>query len=327
MPPRLRTFRLRRFPPAQALAYLVLRYIIAALDIFTYDFARRVGKLIGRIMYVLDAKHRRIAFKNIQRAEGMPKSGGDVHRLVRRVYEHFAVGAIETLLMPRMMTRGDLDRFAKFEGFHLLDEALAKGRGAIVVLGHLGNWELMGLAVSMRGYDLSSIARPIENPFLDRYVNRLRRSTGQWIIPKHQAVRSMGESLKANKILAILGDQNARKNGIFVPFFGRPAATVKSPALMALKYGAPIYVANVYRSGRHEHRCQMTGPVPIPQGLDRPKAVEQITADVTARLEGFIREHPEQWMWLHARWKTKPANGANGSESEEEVTSSTAERD
>jgi len=320
------SFRLRRFIPAQALAYLFLRYIIAALDVFTYDFARRVGKLIGRIMYVLDAKHRRIAVKNIQRAEGMPKSDREVHRLVRRVYEHFAVGAIETLLMPRMMTRGDLDKIARFEGLQLIDDALAKGRGAIVVLGHLGNWELLGLAISLRGYDLSSIARPIENPFLDRYVNRLRRSTGQRIIPKHKAVRSMGESLKSNKILAILGDQNARKNGIFVPFFGRPAATVKSPALMALKYGAPIFVANLYRSGRHEHWCVMTGPVPIPQGLDRPKAVEKITSDVTARLEGFIREHPEQWMWLHARWKTKPSNQVNGDESEEGVTSDQAER-
>lgn len=314
------TFRLRRFPPAQALAYLFLRYIIAALDIFTYDFARRVGKLIGRIMYVLDAKHRRIAVKNIQRAEGMPRSDRDVHRLVRRVYEHFAVGAIETLLIPRMVSRGDLDRFVKLENFHLLDEALAKGRGAIVVLAHMGNWEVSGLAVSLKGYDLSSIARPIENPFLDAYVNRLRRSTGQVIIPKHRAVRSMAESLKSNKILAILADQNARKNGVFVPFFGRPASTVRSPALMALKYGAPILAVNLFRSGRNEYRCVMTPEIPIPKAGEREKVIEKITADVTARLEGFIRAHPEQWMWLHARWKTKPSNGIPGEGSEEEVT-------
>jgi KDO2-lipid IV(A) lauroyltransferase len=321
------TFRLRRFLPAQAIAYLFLRYIIAALDVFTYDFARRVGKLIGRIMYVLDAKHRRIAVKNIQRAEGMPRSEREVHRLVRRVYEHFAVGAIETLLIPRMVSRGDLDRFVKLEDFHLLDEALAKGRGAIVVLAHMGNWEVSGLAVSLKGYDLSSIARPIENPFLDAYVNRLRRSTGQEIIPKHRAVRSMAESLKSNKILAILADQNARKNGIFVPFFGRPASTVRSPALMALKYGAPILAVNTFRSGRCEYRAVMTPEIPIPKGLDREKAIEKITTDVTARLEGFIRAHPEQWMWLHARWKTKPSNGPHGDESEEEVTSNQAGRE
>ena len=321
------TFRLRRFLPAQFAMYLLLRYVIAALDVFTYAFARRVGKLIGRFMYVVDAKHRRIAVKNIERAEGMPKKPKEIHRLVRRVYEHFAVGAIETLLIPRMVSRGDLFRFVKLENFHLLDEALAKGRGAIVVLAHMGNWEVGGLAVSLKGYDLSSIARPIENPFLDAYVNRLRSSTGQEIIPKHRAVRSMADSLKSNKILAILADQNARKNGIFVPFFGRPASTVRSPALMALKYGAPILAVKTFRSGRSEYRCVMTPEIPIPQGMDREKAIEKITTDVTARLEGFIREHPEQWMWLHARWKTKPANEANETESEEEVTSTTGERE
>src|SRR5687767_7277497 len=107
MASRKKTFRLRRFLPAQIAMYLLLRYIIATLDIFTYDMARRIGKLIGRLMYALDAKHRRIAVKNIERAEGMPKRSRDVHRLVRRVYEHFAVGAIETLLLPRMVSRGD----------------------------------------------------------------------------------------------------------------------------------------------------------------------------------------------------------------------------
>lgn len=149
--PRQKTFRLRRFPPAQIAMYLLLRYVIATLDIFTYDFARRIGKLIGRLMYVLDAKHRRIAVKNIERAEGMPKTAREIHRLVRRVYEHFAVGAIETLLIPRMMSRGDLDRIVKLEDFHLLDEALARGKGAIVVLAHMGNWEVGGLAVSRKG--------------------------------------------------------------------------------------------------------------------------------------------------------------------------------
>ena len=237
------------------------------------------------------------------------------------------MGAIETLLIPRMMSRGDLDRIVQLENFHLLDDALAKGKGAIVVLAHMGNWEVSGLAVSRKGYDLSSIARPIENPFLDAYVNRLRRSTGQEIIPKQRAVRSMAESLKSNKILAILADQNARKNGVFVPFFGRPASTVRSPALMALKYGAPIFAVNLFRSGRNEYRVVMTPEIPIPKSGDREKVIEKITADVTARLEGFIREHPEQWMWLHARWKTKPANGMSGSESEEEVAAGQADRD
>jgi KDO2-lipid IV(A) lauroyltransferase len=315
---RHKTFRLRRFPPVQLVTYLLLRYVIATLEIFSYDLARRVGKMIGRIMYALDAKHRRIAVKNIERAEGMPKRPRDIHRLVRRVYEHFAVGAIETLLIPRMTSRGDLERIVKMENFQLLDEALAKGRGVIVVLAHMGNWEVSGLAVSRKGYDLSSIARPIENPYLDAYVNRLRRSTGQEIIPKHRAVRSMAESLKSNKILAILADQNARKNGIFVPFFGRPASTVRSPALMALKYGAPIIAANTFRSGRNEYKVVLS-PIPLPTEGDREALIEKITAAVTARLEEFVRQHPEQWMWLHARWKTKPANGAPGVESEEEV--------
>ncbi|MBI4565478.1 MAG: lysophospholipid acyltransferase family protein [Planctomycetes bacterium] len=313
----------------QILSYLLIRYLIAVVDMCPYGAARRLGKLLGRLMYVLDAKHRRIAVKNIARAEGMPRRPSEIHRLVRRVYEHLGISAVETLLIPRLMARDRLSRYVKLENFQIFDKALAEGRGVIVVCAHLGNWELAALATSLAGYPLVSVARPIENPFLDAYVNRLRSSTGQRIVPKYNAVRTMAASLKRNSILAILADQNARKDGVFVPFFGRPASTVRSAALLALKYGAPIIPVNFYRHGRMEHRVVATPPLDVPRdpGITREEAVRRITAAFTARLEAFIREHPEQWMWLHARWKTKPPESAEPGPSDEKTLSRSRRED
>ncbi|HTF55795.1 MAG TPA: lysophospholipid acyltransferase family protein, partial [Planctomycetota bacterium] len=243
-------FRWRRFRPAQLLFYILVRYTFCGLALLETRAALALARLIGRLLFVMDRKHRQIAERNVRRAEGLPKNAREIRRLVLGVYEHFAMSAVETYLIPRMIRRREFARQVERVDWHHMDEALAKGRGAIMACGHLGNWELAGVALSRSGCPLWSVARPIENPYMNAFVDGMRKSWGQKIILQDGAVRGMVDCLKRNSILGLLVDQNVRTNGVFVPFLGRPASTIRSPALLALKYGAPIVPVNIYRDGR-----------------------------------------------------------------------------
>lgn len=299
-------FRWRRFPPFQFLTYVVVRIVFAVIESFDVNLALRLGKAVGRLLYVLDAKHRNIAVKNLQRAEGMPRDPAEIHRLVRRVYEHFGIAAAETLLAARLVQRGELGRWVRLENEGIVHEALKAGRGAILVVAHMGNWELAALAVAAGGFRINSLSRPVENPWLHRYFTPRRQATGHRLVFREGAIAAIGEVLKRNEIIVIMPDQNAHEKGVFVPFMGRPASTGRTTALMALKSGAPIILAKAVRTGRRRHVVRFEAPIARPEGLPLEEAVRRMTAEFTARIERWVREHPEQWMWLHARWKTKP---------------------
>ncbi len=299
-------FRWRRFPPTQFLIYVFIRTLVAVLEMLPDGLALRAGKFVGRLFYLLDAKHRNIGVKNLQRAEGMPKDPAEIHRLIRRVYEHFGVSLAEILLIPRMVARGELSQRVKLEGREHLDRALEEGRGAIIIVPHMGNWELAAMAVAAGGYKVNSVSRPIENPWLHEYFTPRRQATGHKLVFREGAIGAIREVLGRNEVIAIMPDQNAHEKGVFVPFFGRPASTGRTPALMAIKSGAPIIPAKSWRCGRLEHKVVFTPPLRPAPGVPLEEAVTRLTAEMTARIEEWVRERPEQWMWLHARWKTKP---------------------
>jgi KDO2-lipid IV(A) lauroyltransferase len=228
-----------------------------------------------------------------------------VEAFVRRVYLHLADMLVEILVAPRLLRRGNLGTYMEMHGLEHFDRALAAGKGAVLVIGHQGNWEFIGYAVTLAGYPLHAIARPLDNPYLDRYLNRFRTGAGQEIVSKYNVLRQIGDMLDQNKIVVFLADQDARRHGLFVPFFGRPASTYKAPAVMILRHGAPLLVAEIYRKGFLRH-VGIARPVDLPPGLDGEEAVRYLVTTYTASLETFIRRHPEQYLWLHRRWKTRP---------------------
>lgn len=305
-----RKFKLRKFKIAQFAQYFSLMYFILILSVFPLKRAIKLGKICGAMVYFLDARHRKEAAGNVSRAYRNFNTE-QVYNLVRKVYEHIGIGVIENLFLPRIMRKGNLDKFVKLENFAIFDKLLAEGKGLLVVIAHLGNWEMAGLAVALRGYPIVSVARPMDNPYLDKFLNRFRTSTGQGIIPKRKAITTMSEVLAGNKLLVILADQDARGNGVFVDFFGQLASTYRSPALLALRHKTPIVPVNIYRDREGLINCIVTEPI-YSDGIvgERDEKVEKLSALYTARLEQFIRERPEQWMWMHRRWKTQkpPSN-------------------
>jgi KDO2-lipid IV(A) lauroyltransferase len=292
--------------PVQWSMYVLFRAVIMVVSMFRPSWVRRIGRLVGKLFYLVDVKHRPLAEKNVLRAEGMTRDPREAKRFVRRCYEHIGLSIVENLMLPRMFANRQIAGLVDVGELRRLADLLGEGRGAIVVIAHLGNWELGGIAAAMTGLPLHSIARPVANPWFDEYLARFRTSTGQAIIPKSGAVAEAREVLKRNEVLVVLADQDARRSGVFVPFFGRPASTIRTPALLFLKYRAPIVPVDIHREGRERHVIRVAEPIRPGDYESIDEGVTALTAAFTARLEAFIRAHPEQWMWLHARWKTKP---------------------
>jgi KDO2-lipid IV(A) lauroyltransferase len=300
MTDRPREFKLRRFVPVQIVLYGLLRVILMIVGMFPYSMAPQVGHWIGRLVKLLDRKHRRIAIKNLERSRGICPSDA-IPEFIDRVYAHLGRVAVEMMMIPKLIDR--LGQVARLERFHVVDEVRRQGRGMITVIGHLGNWEIIGLAVCQAGHPLHSLARPIDNPWVDRYLNRFRTQTGQKIIPKHHALGEMIRVLQRNEILIIQVDQDARSHGVYVDFFGRPASTHRSPALLSLKYGTPIVVANIYREAGL-HYCVLSDPI-LPEAFkSHADPVRALTQAYTEKFEQCVRDHPDQWFWVHDRWKT-----------------------
>jgi len=309
MTSRPRRFKLRRLPPVQLLLYVLLRAGLMIAGMFPPAAAFRGGRRLGRLLRLLDRTHRRVAVKNLERSRGVCPPD-EIPEFVDRVYGNIGLTLAEMMMIPKLVDR--LGALVRLERFHVVDDVRRRGKGMITVIGHLGNWELIGLAVCAAGHPLHSLARPIENPWVDRYLNRFRTQTGQRIISKYEALGEMIRVIRNNEILIVQVDQDARKHGVYVDFFGRPASTHRSPAILSLKYGTPIVVADIFRENGIHH-CVLSDPILPDAFRGRPDPVRELTQAYTEKVEECVRAHPDQWFWLHDRWKTaerKPEEAA-----------------
>jgi KDO2-lipid IV(A) lauroyltransferase len=237
------------------------------------------------------------------------------------MYRHFVRAVIEALLLARKLHLVNWRAFMNlYSAAGLPAVMLNPNRAALLVTGHFGNWELLGHATGALGFKTFGIARVLDNPYLERYTRRLRQATGQTLIAKKDDYNRLTEVLEAKAKVGTLADQDAGPRGIFVEFFGRPASTHKAIALMAIEFDAVMVVLGVPRVDRVRHPA-----LPALSGMDsvyyavevedlidprdyadRSDAVQAITQRYTAALEGLIRRHPEQYFWLHRRWKHQP---------------------
>jgi KDO2-lipid IV(A) lauroyltransferase len=182
---------------------------------------------------------------------------------------------------------------------------------ALGLSAHLGNWELLSLAHRVTRYPLAVVVRPLDSPALQALAERVRRKAGVEIIAKRGALGPVLGALAAGRIVGVLLDQNAtRREGVFVPFFGRPASTSRALAVLALRTGAPIVPIFTRRDPDGSHRVVVRPPLAPPETSDREQAVVELTAACARAIEHAVRESPEQWLWMHDRWRTRPTAGA-----------------
>ena len=287
------------------LIYGAVRLACAIASQIPLWLLRPVAAALGHGAWLCAAGERKRALKHLRAA--FPQWPAEGHkRVVRRMFCHLAIAAAEMARLPELLT-GDAGRMPPAHR-ELLADILAQGRGAIAVTGHIGNWELLAQMVAHNGFDITTIAKPLYDPRLTRFVQRRRSAGGLKIIWRDKnagGTRELLRAIKGGGILAMLIDQDTTVPGTFVPFFGRPAHTPRAAAALALRTGVPVIVGWNHRHGGqhrfHFERC----PLPQPSG-DRETDVRNLTALLTQRLEEAIRKYPEQWVWMHRRWRKCP---------------------
>lgn len=291
----------------------LLGLMAATAHVLPRRSALALGRRLGDLTLALSPRRRALAMRNLEQAFGEALTPAERRRLARAVFRHFGEMLAESFLLPGMVRHG-LHHYVQHEGWEHLAAATAPGRGAIVVTGHFGNWEVAALAQGARGIPMDVVGREPDDPALARRLADLRALTGNRSIPKRGAARAMLRSLQEGRTVGLVVDQNARgASGVFVDFFGRPASTTPAPAVLALRTGVPIVPLFSYPEG-DGHRVIYEPPVPIERAGDTTEDAHALTARITSLIERRIRERPELWLWMHDRWRTRPGDeaGAGG---------------
>jgi KDO2-lipid IV(A) lauroyltransferase len=272
-----------------------------------------LGAWAGDLGYLLDRRHRRIGLENLALAYGDELSPVRARRLLRDCWRHFGRITLDTLCFPRFGPE-TVDHLIHYEGLEHVRNAYAKNKGVLIFTAHFGHWELTGLMQGYLGLPLALVTRPLDNPHLERMLARTRGLSGNRIIHKRSAVREILKTLHAGSGVAIVIDQDARGAGVFVPFFGRLASTTPTLALLALRTGAAVVPSFSVPNPDGTYRVIYEPKVEVRSSGDRDADVLRLTAECTAIIERWVRAHPELWLWMHRRWKTRPPR--DGLESE-----------
>ncbi len=277
-----------------------------ALGALPMPAALAVGRGLGTAAHALLATPRRLAVAHM----GLAFPELDLatrRRLVRATFRHAGQAFAELSLFETILRRPD---YIRLEGVEALDTALARGRGAIAVTGHVGNWELLAAWAAAIGYPITVVVRRVNDLRFHSLIVRFRAAAGVEVLVRDDPrfVAAVGDALRRNRVVAMLIDQDTRGAGVFVPFFGRPAHTPPGAALLALRARVPVVTVFIERRPEGGHLVRVS---PVPAELPRGReGVRELTARLTAAIEAQIRRSPAEWVWWHERWRKQPSAAA-----------------
>jgi KDO2-lipid IV(A) lauroyltransferase len=289
------------------LVYVALRLVTMCAHSWPVALNLQIAKLIGSILYRVDRKHRHRAHGNLRRSfPDMPERR--IARVAEESMQHMCVLAVEVMFTTRLIRIDTFARYVTLERFtESLQLLLRKQQGLIMLTGHYGNWEILGYVLATLGFPTTSIARPLDNPYVSDWVFGVRERTGQRIIAKKGATEEVIDVLDHHGVVGFIADQNAGSKGIFVDFFGRKASTYKSIGLIAMQYEVPVIIGYARRTG--EPFCFHCGAQDIIYPDDwktQDDPLRYITQRYTKAIEDMVRADPAQYLWVHRRWKTRP---------------------
>ncbi len=287
-----------------AIAWLVLR----GLTMLPRRLALRVGDVVARVAWRILPRLRRHAAINLRLA--YPEMAEvERQRLAHESFQSLGRLLAEVSQFPRL-NPGNIGQIVRYVGLENYLEAVARGRGVIFLTGHIGAWELSVYAHSVYGYPSSFLARRVDNPLVERLAERYRTMYGNRSIDKKTGIREVIRTLKSGGVVGILADLNAlREEGVFCNFFGVAASTTVGVATLALRTGATVIPGYlVWDKAKQSHELHFEPPVETIDTGQREADISANTARYTSILEGIIRRYPDQWLWIHRRWRTRPTD-------------------
>jgi len=287
------------------LQYAALRVIVALLGLVPFGVASAAGACFGRLGYSPLGIRRKVVDAQLEMA--YPElSVTERDAIARAAYENLGRVGLETTVLSTLPAGRVLELFHEPRGWEHVTQALAAGKGLLLVSGHLSNWELGAGFLAARGVPIEAVARRMNNPLVDGYLTRSRQRLGVTVLFDHDAVKRIPRTVREGKAIGLLADQGVKGLAAsYVPFFGRLARTPKGPAVFALRFGIPCVLAVVVRETDGRYRM-LFEPVPVIDTGDREGDTERIVAAYTAHVERIVRQYPGQYLWHHRRWRRQP---------------------
>lgn len=298
------------------LIYAGFRAILAIIRTLPVRSGVRLGAGVGTAAYYILWPDRRRALKHLAIAFAAEKTEAERRRIARASFAHLGMCFIEFANFGRMKDR--LGSYVELSDRAVIDACLARGKGLIWVTGHLGNWEILASYMGCQEhFKVNAVSRSAYDRRMQDLLVRLRAENGVRSIERGdpRATRELIGVFRRNEVLAMLIDQDTRVQGVFVDFFGRPAWTPVAAAALAYKMDASVLVGFIERLAGFRHRITVSKPIDLPRTGDPQEDLRLATAEFTRRIEAQIRRVPEQWVWMHRRWKRKPEASSGSSTS------------
>lgn len=289
--------------------YLLLRLVLSLASLLPFRALQKLGRFLGLFCWHVVPYRRKVVLANLEAVFGRDMDRSAIRRLGKAFYAQLGTTLLEFCGYWRLQAR-QLADLVEVVGAEHLARALSGDRGALLVSGHFGNWELLAAWVAASGRPVKFLVKTQSNARVDRLQNQLRQRAGVGVIRTQTATRELVRTLRAGGVVGMLADQDAGAGGLFVDFLGRPASVFRGPASLAWRLRCPLVAGFVVRRPDGRHRLELAPPLVVDPSWDEAQAVTQITHWHTRQLEAMVRRHPDHYFWVHRRWKTQPPPAA-----------------
>ncbi len=287
------------------LIYIGVCALIRLLRLLPRQAAIVFMRLLGRAIFFLSKSRRERTLKHLGKAYGHEKSSEEINRMARQVYLNISTCAADAIRMPQIMGNG-LNNMITVEGRERLDRISENGQGAILLTAHFGNWEMLAAWIAKSGYKLKVVGTPNHDPRLDKIITDARNSLGYFNIARGSGTRDILRAIRDGYFLGMLIDQDTKVDGVFVKFFDQWAHTPIGPVVLARKYGLKIVPVFMRMDSNVNYHIEVQEPLQLEFTEDKEHDLVVNTQKCSDAYEKMIRQYPEQWVWMHRRWKKQP---------------------